>query len=232
MLTARREAELEKVRLACTRPEDHLCLAYDVTQAENHQPSLEKILSRFGSLDAVVLNAGIGQRGSVLESKTDVERQIMEVNYFATTELAKTVLPHFVERNAGQFVVISSIMGFVATPRRATYSASKHALQGYFEGLRAELNQTNITISILCPGYIRTDISISAKMGAGNSFGYMDKQHENAMASDVFARKAVRGLEKEKAVLFIGGPERFGPLLARLSPGLVRFLLPKVITRE
>jgi dehydrogenase/reductase SDR family member 7B len=232
VLTARREAELERVRMGCERPNDHMCLPLDVTQTASHESALEKILARFGTLDSVVLNAGIGQRGSVLESTKEVERHIMEVNYFSTTELAKTVLPHFLQRSAGQFVVVSSVMGFISTPRRATYAASKHALQGYFEGLRAELHQTNVSIAMICPGYIKTDISISSKTGSGDTFGSMDSQHRNAMGADVFARKAVRGLEKNKAVMFIGGPERFGPILARISPRLVRFLIPKVITRE
>lgn len=232
VLSARRVAELEAVRSGMQRTEDHLILPLDVTDRSSYSAALDSILARYGSLHSVVLNAGIGQRGSVLESSVDVERRIMDINYFAVTELARLVLPHFHEQNEGQIVVMSSIMGFISTPRRTTYAASKHALQGYFEGLRAELHKTNISISIVCPGYIHTNISVFAQQGDGTPFGEMDDQHRNAMLSTVFARKAVRGLEREKPILFIGGPERFGPLLARISPSIVRFLLPKVITRE
>jgi len=187
---------------------------------------------RMEQLDVVVLNAGIGQRGSVEETDPDVERQVMEVNYFGCTEVAHTVLPHFLDRNDGHFVIVSSIMGKLSTPRRATYAASKHALHGFFEGLRAELHHTRIAVTLLCTGYIKTQISVHSVEGDGKAHGAMDDQHRNAMPADVYASKAVRAIERKKPVVYIGGLERFAPQLERLSPALVRWLLPKVITRN
>ena len=232
VLSARRAPELEAVRASCERPDNHLCLPLDVTDAPAIQSAMESVLERFGALHSVVLNAGVGQRGAVAETSMEVERSIMEVNFFSVVSHTRIVLPHFLERNEGQLVVISSVMGWISTPRRATYAASKHALQGYFEGLRAELFETNLSISMVCPGYIQTSISAASVTGDGKPFGKMDEQHRNAMTAPVFAKKAVRKLERNKAVMFIGGPERFGPMLARLSPSLFRFLLPRVITRE
>lgn len=232
MLTARREAELEQTRAACERTDDHRCMVHDVTDHGAHHGVVEAIENTWGRLDVVVLNAGIGQRGSVEETSPDVERHIMEVNYFGCSEVAHAVLPHFLDRNHGQFVVISSIMGKLSTPRRATYAASKHALHGFFEGLRAELHHTRIGVTMLCTGYIKTDISIHSVKGDGKRHGAMDDQHRNAMPSDVYARKAVNAIEKDKAVAYLGGAERFAPLLERISPALVRWLLPKVITRD
>ena len=232
VLSARRESELEAVRLACERPDSHLCLPLDVTRETAVQAAFQAILDRFGALHSIILNAGIGQRGSVVETTLQTERDIMEVNYFSVVAMTRTVLPHFLGNNEGQIVVISSVMGWVATPRRATYAASKHALQGYFEALRAELYQTNVSISIVCPGYIRTQISTFSVTGDGKPFGKMDKQHRNAMTADVFARKAIRKLERNKPIMFIGGPERFAPLLARISPGILRFFLPRLIKRD
>jgi dehydrogenase/reductase SDR family protein 7B len=232
VLSARRNEQLKEVLARCEREHDHLLLPLDVTDDQAISSAFETVLGRFGHLDVLVANAGIGQRSSVLESDLETERTIMDVNFFGCTALAKCVLPHFLERNEGQIVVISSIMGFIGTPRRATYAASKHALQGYFDGLRAELFRTNISVSTICPGYIHTDISRSALLGTGTTFGEMDDQHRHAMPAHVFARKAVRGMEKGKPIMFIGGPERFAPLLARLSPALVRYLLPRIIKRK
>ncbi|MGA1494565.1 MAG: SDR family oxidoreductase [Rhodothermales bacterium] len=232
MLTARREEALEATRLACERPDAHRCMVHDVTEHESHASVLEAILDTWGRLDVVVLNAGIGQRASIEETDPAVERQIMEINYFGCTEIAHVVLPHFVERNAGHIVVTSSVMGMLSTPRRATYAASKHALHGFFEGLRAEVHHTHIDVTLLCAGYIQTDISYHSLKGDGKGHGAMDEQHRNAMSAESFARQAINAVARRKPVVFIGGPERFAPMLQRLSPGLVRWLLPKVITRD
>lgn len=232
MLTARRVEMLEATRAACERSDDHRCMIHDVTDRKAHHTVLASILDTWGRLDVVVLNAGIGQRGGIEETHPDVERQIMDVNYFGCTEVAHTVLPHFLDRNDGHFVVISSIMGKLSTPRRATYAASKHALHGFFEGLRAELHHTRIAVSLLCTGYIKTEISVHSVEGDGQKHGNMDEQHRNAMPADVYARKAARAIERRKPVSYIGGVERFAPLLERLSPALVRWLLPRVVTRK
>lgn len=232
MLTARRLDALEETRRMCERPEAHLCLEHDVTDRAAHDTVMQAILQRWGRLDVLLLNAGIGQRGSVAETDPTIERHLMEVNYFGQTEVLHAALPHFLQRDAGQVVVVTSIMAEVATPRRATYAASKHALRGYFEALRAELFRTGISVTQLCTGYIRTPISLRSVKGTGEAYGAMDDQHRNAMPADVYARKAVRAIVKRKPVAYIGGPERFGPLLARLSPRLVRWLLPRIITRD
>jgi dehydrogenase/reductase SDR family protein 7B len=232
MLTARRLEALEETRRMCERPEVHACLAHDVTDAGAHDSIIQAILQRWGRLDILVLNAGIGQRGSVAETDPAVERHLMEVNYFGQTEVLHAALPHFLHRGKGQVVVVTSIMGKVATPRRATYAAAKHALHGYFEALRAELFRTDISITLLCTGYIKTPISLSSVKGSGAAYGTMDDQHRNAMPAEVYARKAVRAIVKRRPVAYLGGPERFGPMLARLSPALVRWLLPRIITRD
>jgi len=232
ILSARREDQLRAVLEQCQDQSNHLLLPLDVTDYQSLSPAFSTVLKQYGHLDTLLVNAGVGQRSSVLEADWETERQVMEVNFFGSTALSKVVLPHFQERNQGQFVVISSVMGFIGTPRRATYAASKHALQGYFESLRAELHQTGIRISLICPGYIHTEISLHSLTGDGKPFGEMDDQHRTAMPSPEFARKAVRSMERNKPVVFIGGLERFGPLIARISPSLVRFLIPKVITRK
>ena len=232
MLTARRADALEEKRRQCERPESHRCLEHDVTDGQSHDAVLQAILQAWDRLDVLILNAGIGQRGSVAETDPAVERHLMDVNYFGQTEVLHAVLPHFLQRGKGQVVVVTSIMGKLATPRRATYAASKHALHGFFESLRAELYRTDISVTLLCTGYIRTPISLSAVKGGGEVYGAMDDQHRNAMPANIYARKAVRAIVRRKPIAYVGGPERFGPQLERLSPALVRWLLPRIITRE
>jgi dehydrogenase/reductase SDR family member 7B len=232
VLSARRKEQLDVVRMRCQRPEEHFILPLDVTDFSTHQAKFDALLERFPRVDVIIVNAGIGQRSSIMKSDFETERQIMDVNFFGCTSLTRVVLPHFLARNQGQIAVISSIMGFVSTPRRATYAASKHALHGYYEGLRSELHKTGVSISMVCPGYVNTEISIHSLTSKKLAFGHMDDQHLKAMPADVFVKKAVRGLSRRKPVILIGGLERFAPLLARLSPALLRFLIPRVITSD
>jgi len=232
VLSARRVNRLERVQRHCERSEEHFILPMDVCRPETHAAALDAIIEKFGKLDIVVVNAGIGQRGTVLESGFEIDRKIMEINYFGSTTMVHTTLPYFEAQKSGHYVVISSIMGKIATPRRAMYSASKHALHGFFEALRAEVRSSNIDVTMLCAGYVRTEISRHALEASGKEHGEMDAQHVNAMLPRVFATKAVKAVQRKKAVSFIGGAERFAPWIERFSPSLYRFLLPRVITRD
>lgn len=230
VLSARREDRLHEVRAECVSTEKHLVLPLDVTDTGSHEGAFREIMARFGRVDVLVNNAGIGQRGTILRSNLDVERHIMDVNFFGAISITRRVLPHMVERNAGLIVVMSSVMGKLSTPGHATYAASKHALHGYFDGLRSELYKTGIGVSIICPGYIQTDISKHSIRPDGSKHGRMDKQHIDAMTAETMARKTVRALEKGRQEYYVGGPEIYGVWLQRLMPGLVRRLLPKVLS--
>ena len=230
VLSARREELLREVMSECANPERHMVLPLDVTDTDSHEDAFHKVMDRFGRVDVLVNNAGIGQRGTVLRSNLEVERHIMDVNFFGAVSITRQVLPHMAQRNEGLIVVMSSVMGKLSTPGHATYAASKHALHGYFDGLRSELHKTGIEVSIICPGYIQTDISKHSIRPDGSRHGRMDKQHIDAMSAETMARKTVRALEKGRQEYYVGGPEIYGVWLQRLMPGLVRRLLPKVLS--
>lgn len=232
VLSARRQEQLEAVLAQCQSPENHLIIPLDVTRFETHASAFEAILARFSRLDTIIVNAGIGQRSSIADSDLEMERRLMDVNFFGCTSLTRTVLPHFLANRSGQIVVISSIRGFISSPRRGMYAATKHALHGYYEGLRSELFRSGVSLSIVCPGYVNTNFSIYSLTNGHSTFGQMDDEHRNAMPAATFAKRAVRGLERQKALLLIGSWERFAPWLVRLSPGLVRWLIPRVIKSD
>ncbi len=105
-------------------------------------------MARCGSIDTLINNAGVSQRGPAMESTTEVERSLMEVNYFGPVALTKAVLPSMRLRRSGHIVVVSSVMGFVGTPGRSTYAAAKHAVHGYFDSLRSEVWRDHIAVTI------------------------------------------------------------------------------------
>src|ERR1019366_5417074 len=103
-----------------------------------------------------------------------IDRKIMEVNFFGTIALTKSVLPFMLKQKSGNIIVISSISGKFGFFLRSAYSASKHALHGFFESLRLELQAYPINVTLVCPGKIRTSISMNAIDENGNKFKKMD----------------------------------------------------------
>ncbi|CAG0888549.1 unnamed protein product, partial [Darwinula stevensoni] len=164
ILSARRLEELQRVKSLCLETslgmlsEDSiLLLPMDVTETEKHSMHLETIIKHFGKLDILVNNAGRSQRAEFQRVQVDVDRALFELNVFGPVALARTVLPHFVERGSGQVVITSSVMGKFAAPYSCSYAASKHALHGYFETLRAEQALSGVHVTLLCPGPVLTN---------------------------------------------------------------------------
>ena len=91
-----------------------------------------------------------------------MDEKIFAINYFGTIALTKALLPHFIKKQSGHLVVISSVVGKVGTPLRSSYAASKHALHGFFDSLRAEIYDDHIHVTLICPGFVDTNISINA----------------------------------------------------------------------
>ena len=155
------------------------------------------------------------------ETDLATDRAIMNLNFFGTIGLTKAVLPSMLARKSGHIVPISSVVGYVGTPLRSTYSASKHALHGFFDSLRAEVAKDGIDITIVCPGYIRTNVSRNALTGDGTSFGKMDRTHESAMSPVACARRVVNAVAAKKEEIVVGGKETWAVPLKRLTPRLV-----------
>ena len=217
ILSARRAEELERVRAACERPERHVVLPLDLTDDD----AIARAAERAGRVDVLVHSGGVSQRSLAMQTALDVERRIMDLNFFGTVALTKAVLPSMIARKSGHIVPVSSVVGYVGTPLRSAYAASKHALHGYFDSLRAELSKDGIRITIVCPGYIRTDVSRNALTGDGSAFGQMDSTHKNATPPAECARRVVNGVAKKKREVLVGGKETWAVLLQRLFPALV-----------
>ncbi|MBO6574713.1 MAG: SDR family NAD(P)-dependent oxidoreductase [Rhodothermales bacterium] len=224
VLSARSADRLEETRLRCERPDDHLVYPLDNLDFDRHEAAVAEVEERFGPIDIMVLNAGIGQRGAELESTLDITRKIMDVNFTGTASLGRHIARHMVRRKAGHIVVTSSVLGRLAIPGSASYSASKFALHGFFEGLRAELYPSNVHVTLVCPGYINTEITLHAVQGDGSKFGVIDHNHTYGMPADVCARKVVRAVKRKKAVFLVGGKETWGVYAAQYLPALTRRL--------
>ena len=172
VLSARNEQKLEALGKELNTP----CLTapLDLEYPETLKKTAERVIKEVDKVDILINNGGISQRGLALDTKLDTERRIMEIDFFGTVELTRYVAKHMVEKGGGKIAVTSSLVGIISSPYRTAYSAAKHALHGYFDGLRAELHDKNIQITILCPGFIKTDVSVNALNESGERLNKMD----------------------------------------------------------
>ncbi|UOQ53662.1 SDR family oxidoreductase [Hymenobacter cellulosivorans] len=230
VLSARNVAELERVAAACA-PAEVLLVPLDLGQADTLQACAEKVLGHYGRLDVLVNNGGISQRSLALDTSLDVHRRLMEVNYFGTVALTKAVLPQLLSQKSGQIVVVSSLVGKFGSPYRSAYAASKHALHGFFDSLRAEIWQSGVGITIICPGFVRTGVSINALTADGSPQQTMDAATEQGLAPEKLAHKAIRAIAQRREEVYIGGRETLGVYLKRLAPGLFSRILRKAQVR-
>lgn len=220
VLSSRRLDELERVRAGLARPGEHFCLPLDLAQSVTFPALTARVLEKFGRVDILVNNGGVSQRALAADMLLAVERTMMEVNYFGTVALTKAVLPSMLARGAGHVVVISSVMGYVGIPGRSTYAASKHALHGYFDTLRAEVWQAGVKVTLVCPGYVRTKVSVNALGAHGEKHGETDAMHIRGITAERCAEATLRAIARGKEEISVGGKETWAIKLKRFLPGV------------
>ncbi|WP_338874954.1 SDR family oxidoreductase [Spirosoma sp. SC4-14] len=226
VLSARRVDELERVAVRTGLPASHLLvLPMDMIATDSFSTQVDLVISRFGRIDYVFQNAGLTQRSAVIDTDLSVYKRLMDINFFGTVALTKAVLPTMFSQRSGHFVVTSSVAGKIGTKQRSGYCASKHALHGFFDSLRAETYKEGIRTTIVCPGYIKTPISLHALRADGQLHGQMDTNQEEGMPVDEFARRLLRAVAAKKEEVYIGGKEIFGIYLKRFLPGLLSRIL-------
>ncbi|QPH41705.1 SDR family oxidoreductase [Pedobacter endophyticus] len=219
IISARNRDELFRVKANCQNSFNVHVLPFDLSELETLAGKAETALKIFGKIDLLINSGGVSQRGLALETAIDTERKIMDTNFWGTVMLSKAVLPSMIKNGGGQIVVVSSLVGKFGTKLRSAYSASKHALHGYFDSLRTETYQQNIDITIVCPGFIKTNVSVNALTATGQQQGTMDHAQANGMPVDVCAKEIVKAVAAKKEEVYIGGKETKAIWLKRFFPG-------------
>ncbi len=228
ILSSRNLKKLDQLRGEINDNERVRVVALDLNQADSFDTAVDLAWKHFDGIDTVIHNAGISQRSRAAETPLEVDRRIFETNYFGTVGLTKSILPRFRERRAGHFVVVTSAVGKFGTPLRSSYSASKHALHGFFDSLRAEVYDENIHVTLILPGFVNTELSINALTKDGSNQGTKDKATANGLTPEYFAKKAVRAISRQKREVVIGGArEVFAVYLKRFLPGLHAMIIRK-----
>lgn len=228
-LSARREAELQRVAEACRAAgaEAVYVQPLDLADTQSLPRVAQQVLQQAGPVDILVNNGGISQRALALDTRVEVDERLMRVNYLGAVALTKAVLPHMLQRQKGRVVVITSLTGKFGSPLRSGYAASKHALHGFFDSLRAELAHTPIRILLVCPGFVRTQVSVNALTADGTPQGTMDEATQNGMAPEVLAQQILRAIRQDKEEVWLGGKEVLGVYVKRFFPRLFSRLIAK-----
>jgi short-subunit dehydrogenase len=225
IISARRKDELERVKGKCNsnwqNPVEILPL--DLAQSNSLPLTAEAAVQIYGQIDILVNNGGISQRSLSKDTLMEVERKIMEVNYFGTITLTKQLIPHFIKRRGGHFVTVTSVTGKIGTPYRTGYAGSKHALHGYFNSLRAELwkESPSIYVTLICPGWTNTNLSLTALMGDGSPQNKKDDTHEHGLTPEQVAKGIISAVaNKKREVVIAGWKESLATQIYRYFPAL------------
>lgn len=221
ILSARRAAVLDHLRSEL-QAEDALLAPFDLAAPESLPELVAAIWEQAGGIDVVVHCGGISQRSRLVETDADVDRTMMEVNYFGTLAFTRALLPHMIAAGGGHFAVVTSLMGLFSAPMRSGYAGAKHALHGWFEALRAEHHGDGIRVTMVAPGFVRTDISRNALTADGSAQGTMDEATDNGISAERCARAILRGIDRNRALITPGKKEVLGYWLSRLAPGILR----------
>jgi short-subunit dehydrogenase len=222
ILSARREDRLKAVAAECEKVgTEARVLPLDLDDLDSLRAKADRAWDMFKRVDILVNNGGVGQRSLAVETDVAVDAAIMRTNYLGTVALTKALLPRMIDRNIGQVVVTSSVLGKYGVQRRSAYAASKHALHGFFDSLRCELRAAgrNVAVTLICPGWVRTDISLSAYQGDGSRHGKLSPGQESGMSPQVFAKRMLRAIRSDREEAAIGGKEAWAVLLKRFWPG-------------
>lgn len=220
IISSRKETELRRVATAASEKGAASVLVQPLDLADHAgiPEIVGAVLKKTGKVDILINCGGISQRGLALETTLEVDKKIMNINFFGTIALTKALLPSMLTHQLGHIVTITSVTGKFGSPKRSAYAASKHALHGFFDSLRAELGHTPIQVTLVCPGFVRTNVSINALSGDGRPQGTMDEATEKGMSPEEAARRTLRAIRQGKEEVWFGGREVLGVYLKRLFP--------------
>ena len=229
IISSRKKEDLQLVKKECKHADAVKCITLDLESYQNMQAKANDAIAAFGKIDVLVNNGGISQRSFAKDTAIAVDKRIMDINYLGTVALTKAILPHFVKNKSGHFVVTTSIVGKIGTPLRSSYAASKHALHGFFDSLRAEHHKDNIAVTLVCPGFVNTNISKNALTGNGTPQEKLDTATANGIEPKHFARVMAKAIKRKKDEVYIAGAkEKLVVYTKRFIPKLLTVLIRKL----
>lgn len=222
VLTSSRRVVLESVASTCLGlgAPRVIVLPYDFREPNGVAELVREAWRQSGGIDILFCNAGVSQRTTVLDTSMETVRELMEINFFAPVQMARAILPFMLDAGGGAIAVTTSIAGRFGFPLRCAYSSSKHALYGFFETLDAEYHSRGIRVTMVCPGRVRTDISMNARDKGGKRHGKMDPGQQSGLSPEKAARRIVRAIGRGRREVLVGRGELLMVQIKRFFPAL------------
>lgn len=233
VLAARTRERLEEVARECEAAGSQcLVVPTDVTDARQCRALIDAAVARFGRLDVLINNAG-STMWSRFDALTDlgVIEQVMRVNYLSAVHLTAAALP-WLKQTRGRLVAVTSIAGLTGVPERTGYAASKHAMTGFFDSLRIELDGSGVTVTVIAPDFVRSEIHKRAIGPDGRPLGASPMQVKRIMSAEECARMAVRAIEKRQRLLITSLRGKFGIWLKLIAPSLIDRIAARAIREK
>lgn len=196
---------------------DAIVAQCDVTREDECRRAIESGVHTLGGIDLLIANAGITHRSAFVDTAPEVIRRVMQVNFFGALHCTHAALPHLLARQ-GMVIAISSVAGFAPLVARTGYSASKHALHGFFESLRTEVEPLGVKVMLVCPSFIRTAIDIHALAGNGEPVAHPQSVIGQRSSPEVVARSIYEAARRERRLLLPDRVSRLSWWAARLAP--------------
>ena len=209
-----------------------LPVATDVTDESQCAALIDETIETFGRIDTLVANAGatMWTRLDALEN-TDVLRRVMDVNYFGAVYCTRAALPHL-KKNAGRIVAVASVAGLTGVPERTGYSASKHAMVGFFDSLRIELAGSGVTVTVVAPDFVVSQIHRRAIGADGRPLGETPMQEDRIMTAERCAELIIDAMANRKRLLITSRRGRLGRWFKLLAPGLIDRIAARAIAQK
>lgn len=230
ILTALESDLLQQVSARCKElgAPSAVPIPFDLSQTDTLDLLAAQAWDTFGRIDIFYNNAGISQRGTTVDTQLSVIRKVMDIDFYAPVILTKNILPRMIAQGGGQLAVTTSIAGRFGFPMRCAYCSAKHALYGFFETVQAENVQNNIRVTIVCPGRVRTNISLHALETDGSQHGKMDAGQAGGVTPQQAANKIVRAISRRKREVLVGRYELLMAYIKRFFPSLCATLSTKI----
>lgn len=232
VLAARSEEALSELAVTCRQMgADAIAVRADVGRLEDCQRLLARTRETFGKLDVLLLNAGqdMWSRLGELQDLSVLE-QLMRVNYLGCAWLAHGALADL-QKTRGRLVVVSSLAGLTGVPTRTGYAASKHALHGFFDSLRIELAGTGVTVTIVCPDFVRSEIHRRAYGPDGKPLGQSPMREDRIQTAEECARQILKAARARKRLALLSWRGRLGRWVRMVAPGFIDRLAARAVER-
>jgi len=233
VVAARNAAKLSKIgdelRLSGT---EVLEVITDVSHEAECKSLIEQALSKFGTIDILINNAGISMRALFSDMNLDVMRQLMDVNFWGTVYCTKYALPYLL-KSRGSVVGVISIAGYIGLPGRSGYSASKYAIRGFLDTLRTENLKTGLHVLVVAPGFTASNIRNVALTADGSAQGETPRDEAEMMPASkvaVYIRKAVEKRRRTLILTFTEG--KLTVFLNKFVPSLIDKLAYNHMAKE